>query len=306
MSLMKHGHLLENEWMCEICRNEKSEFEYFMTKGGDKIMKKYWKNVVFGLIFGVFAGVLLFGGQKVQATNDVPWGECVQTACGSSEGTQSREKTHYECPAGYYEVAGKCWKAVPYHPYLIKTDKVAVVETQTQSCTVENPYQCEEEVCPPGTHEAPYEHNELVLWDEQELVCVPDETPVCTENCGTPPTFAGSSTQAPQCPVGSTTNVVANPHVLRNGAEATVNAFITEGDSVHIYWKEVGASNWQHAMSNVKPNADRFVSVVIGGLNANLGYTFGIQQVQGCSGGQTTAVVVDGPETQLFTLSYWE
>lgn len=115
-----------------------------------------------------------------------------------------------------------------------------------------------------------------------------------------------SETKAPQCPNGETTNVVANPHVFRSGSDATVNFFITEGDSANIYYSVVGQSHWGNAVSNIKANSDNFVSYTIHDLNPQLGYDFGIQQVRGCSGGKTTAVIIDGAITKLFQLSYWE
>lgn len=174
-------------------------------------------------------------------------------------------------------------------------------------------YDCpapEEPTCPEGTHEVPQEPTRLIVVDEypqeEELVCEPDE-PKEPEQPGNPPTFAGSSTEAPVCSDGSTVNVPANPHVWRAGEKATVNFFITEGDVADVVYKEVNAPDWQHAVSNLKPNADKFVSAEIGGLDPNLGYTFGVRQRIGCGGGQTiTAVIIDGPEPQLFQFSYWE
>lgn len=116
----------------------------------------------------------------------------------------------------------------------------------------------------------------------------------------------GSPAKAPTCPDGATILLPANPHVLRAGESATVNFFITQGNSANIYYKVVGQDNWQYAVPNTKPNKDRFVSYVIHGLNPKLGYTFGIQQKFGCGGGQlVTAVIIDGPATRLFRLSYW-
>lgn len=134
----------------------------------------------------------------------------------------------------------------------------------------------------------------------------PREEPTPTPgNPGNPPTFAGSTTEAPVCSNGNTSQVVANAHVVREGSQATVNFFITEGDSANIYWRVVGASDWQNAVSNVKPNSDNFVSFTIDNLDPNLGYDFGIQQKSGCGGGLITAVIVDGPEAQTFRVNYY-
>ena len=101
-------------------------------------------------------------------------------------------------------------------------------------------------------------------------------------------------------------------HVNRSGEQAIVNAFITEGDNVQIYWSVVGQPHWQHSSAGtnpdgVKPNADKWIDYTIHELDPNLGYDFGIQQRNGCGGGETiTAVIVDGPETQVFGVTYYE
>lgn len=134
----------------------------------------------------------------------------------------------------------------------------------------------------------------------------PPPPPSCTGNCGNPPTFAGSSTNPPVCSDGTTTQLPANVQVTRKGSEATVSFFITQGNSANIFYKVVGSTLWQYSVADVKPNGDKFVSYTIGGLDPALGYTFGVQQKQGCGGGQiATSVVVDGPETHVFGFSYW-
>ena len=139
-----------------------------------------------------------------------------------------------------------------------------------------------------------------------EVTPVPEQV-VCTENCGNPPTFAGSSTNPPTCSDGNTIQTVANPFVVRKGSDAIVNFFITQGDSANIYYRIVGQSSWQFSVPDVKPNGDNFVSYTIHGLNPALGYDFGIQQKFGCGGGQlVTVVIVDGPMSQTFGFSYWE
>lgn len=262
-------------------------------------IERNWKLIVLGLI----AGVLLF--------------LVIRLFTPQAEATviPKVDICHYDGQSGNFQTLNIAQVAANVHLALHDQDYSGACEEPEDVCEnlegvqEETPegyknedgycYIPEQEECPPGTHEAAYEER----WEE--LVCVPDEV-VCTENCGTPATFQGSTTEAPVCPNGDTSEVVANPHVLRNGVQATVNFFITEGDSANIYWKEVSAPDWQHAMSDVKPNSENFVSVTIGGLDANLGYTFGIEQKTGCGGGQRTAVVVDDPTPTLFRLSYWE
>lgn len=157
-----------------------------------------------------------------------------------------------------------------------------------------------------------------IAQDEVIIPCItptvtPTITPTATPSAtptptpGEPAKIQGSTTEAPVCRDGKTVNVPANPHVWRAGDKATVNFFVTEGDRADVVYKEVNASDWQHAITDLKANGDGFVSVEIGGLDANLGYTFGVRQRVGCGGGETiTAVIVDGPEPTLFQFSYWE
>lgn len=120
-------------------------------------------------------------------------------------------------------------------------------------------------------------------------------------------TDSNSAGVAPVCGDGNTVKLPANVHVIRSGDTATVNFFITEGDSANIYYKEVNSPSWQYSRPDVKPNADNFVSVTIGDLDPVGSYTFGVQQKKGCGGGElVTAVVVDGPQSMLFHFSYWE
>lgn len=148
---------------------------------------------------------------------------------------------------------------------------------------------------------------------EQGWVCEPSRTPT-PEQPGNPPTFAGSSTEAPSCPNGNTTKVVANGHVIRgvNGdfSKAIVNAFLTEGDRVHVYWRIVGQVDWAHSSAaeykdGIKPNADNFISYPVNELDPNGDYDFGILQANGCGGG-TIAVIKDGAESKTFHVTSYE
>jgi hypothetical protein len=123
---------------------------------------------------------------------------------------------------------------------------------------------------------------------------VSDNTSGCTQNCGTPPTFQGSTTQAPVCTEPDTTQSVANPFVKRNGTEAVVNFFITEGNEANIYYKESGTNNWQYAVADLSPNGDNFVSYTINALKQKVAYDFGIQETFGCGGGLIITAPVFG------------
>lgn len=152
--------------------------------------------------------------------------------------------------------------------------------------------------CASGFHEVPVE-------DSKDFTCEKDP--------GNPPTDNGggggstNTTSAPSCPDRSTTKTVDNYFVTRDGSHATLNFFITEGDSANLYWSQVGQPHWQYALADVKPNSDKFVSYTVNDLDPGVGYDFGVQQKFGCSGGQIlTSVVVDGPVNKMFPFSYFE
>lgn len=194
-----------------------------------------------------------------------------------------------------------------------------ITPTPTESSCPANSHLNNDEVCicDEGFHQQSNE-GELELKIQVGLVCEPDETITPTESITPVVTeqpkeekkdepLRNDSTTPPRCQNGNTVNVPANPHVYRNGESATVNFFITEGDSANIYWSQVGQPHWQYAFANVKANDDKFVSFVIHDLDPKVGYDFGVQQKYGCGGGETiTAVIVDGPEPVLFHFSYWE
>jgi len=149
----------------------------------------------------------------------------------------------------------------------------------------------------------------------------PSETPTPTSTPSTNSTGSssgggGQSNNAPVCSNGNTLQLPANPFVIRKGNTATVNSFITEGDSENIYWGLSSDINWVKENSSaetnpngVLPNSDHFVSYTINDLNPNAAYNFGIQQKFGCGGGNwITAVIVDGAsyDPVIWNFSYWE
>lgn len=157
---------------------------------------------------------------------------------------------------------------------------------------------------PDGYHQGHAQFSHWCFKDKEPEVT---PTPEWDGKQGTATTFAGSSTETPRCGDGSTSQVVANAHVVRNGSYATVNFFITEGDSANLYWKVVTSNDWQNAVSNLKPNEDKFVTYTVNDLNPDLGYSFGIQQKSGCGGGLITSVIVDPPANgKIFRVSYFE
>ena len=121
----------------------------------------------------------------------------------------------------------------------------------------------------------------------------PEVTPEpvqCTENCGSAPTFAASSTEAPKCGVGDVSQAVVNPHVYRKGDVAIVRWWNTAGDKAIIYYKQVNSADWQYSL--ITPNTG---SAEIKGLGT-MDISFAVMQVDSCSGGVSVnaKTIVDG------------
>ena len=139
----------------------------------------------------------------------------------------------------------------------------------------------------------------------------PEVTPTPTPS-GPVYGVGGNPVTTPTCPDGNTSKPVANLHVTRNGTQATVVFFITEGDSANIYYKVSGQANWQYSVLDVKGidvagTNDKFVSYTINDLMKGVDYDFGIQQKFGCAGGQiVTAVVHDSYLPATFGLSWYQ
>ena len=196
------------------------------------------------------------------------WGQCrTETQCGNSEGTQTRSRSR-TCVLDSGNGENEC-------AYLGQVD----TQYQHRGCEVEL------------------------------LACEPDVTP--TPKDPDPLTPAGVGAGAPVCTDGNTILLPAGFQIKRAGPDATYIWFQTQADQVNLYYKELGQDNWTHAVGNVQAKAgafpDNYNEYTGHALNPNLGYVFGLQQVHGCGGGQlVTAVVIDGPTTQLFPFSYWE
>lgn len=295
-------------------------------KGGEyNSMKKLF--IIAGFLILTLA--TLFSVSHVQATfkHNVwqtsygEWGACVPNEgndCGEAGGTQTRTVTKTctetngrgedeckisrvfdSCPEGYHPfLEGTCEKdGVQFH--VVTRPSHLEPETQTSQ----------------ETQECEVSQEEVKTCEEPPLT--PTPAPSCTGECGgwSPrPEGEHSTTEAPQCTNGTTMKVPANLHVVRNGEEATVNFFVTEGDRAFVYWSVVGQPHWGNSSAQEFPNGvpingDRFVSYTVHGLDPNMGYDFGASQHNGCGGGEietVTGVVVDGPRSTTFGLSYYE
>lgn len=174
-----------------------------------------------------------------------------------------------------------------------------VPPTPTPVPPTPTPTETPKEECEEGYHEVYVGYEQEVEVTE----CVPDEQPTPTPIVPTPTFSQPGSGGAPVCTDLSTILLPANFHVIRNGSFATLKWWPTQGAQVNVYYREVGQSGWQHALADQPNNGE----LLIGALNPSLGYEFGLQQKQGCGGGQlATAVVVDPPaHGQIFWFSYW-
>lgn len=118
-------------------------------------------------------------------------------------------------------------------------------------------------------------------------------------------TTTSSNNQTPVCVDNNTIKLPANLHVIRNGSDATVNWFQTEGNMASIYYRQLNEKNWTHAVGDI--SVDDYMSYTIHLLKPKMGYIFGVEQKWNCSGGQmVTAIVIDGWQSKVFNFSYWE
>lgn len=158
-------------------------------------------------------------------------------------------------------------------------------------------------------------------WDERE-VCTEYEN-LCIEPSITPspePTdapkedvedgdFSDTSNPPIACTATAPEKLPWDIHVVRNGSDATVKAFIPEGDKVNVYYRSNSSLVWEHALGDVPviDDGQRRVEVTIHDLVPSIGYTFGVQAVNACTGGEIVGVVIDPPSNgAVFNFSHWE
>lgn len=173
------------------------------------------------------------------------------------------------------------------------------------------PGECdEEEVTPTPTPEVtPTPTEEPCIEDEgQVFLMVSEDDELCEEPEVTPTpepepqpevivTSSGPVGRG-DCPDSNPEKPAANVHVYRDGDTATVKWVPDNASAVHLYWFENQAPDNKHALASLPNDGEE----VINGLGT-LDWTFGVQQVNGCSGG-LTVWVVDGAQPRLFRASY--
>lgn len=251
-----------------------------------KFLKRYFWHILAGLIAGGFLAYMIFAPKPADATYipEIDTNECVEVSApdpinfSKKIGIITFSFQWQENPEGTWKLYKDIDPRGGHEYWLYTGDKVV-----ENDCPDPVEPTCEElQNCPV---EEPKEEPKGGPSDER---------------------FAPSSTLAPVCTNGDTAKAVANPHVIRNGSEATVNFFITEGDSANVFYGIVGQPHWQHAVADVKPNSDNFVSLTIKNLDPVGDYDFGIMQKTNCGGGKITAVIVDSYAPKVFGLSYYE
>lgn len=138
----------------------------------------------------------------------------------------------------------------------------------------------------------------------QEPSVTPTPTP---EPTPTPVEQRHEAGGAPQCPNNEPLVLPANVHVIRNGSDATVNFFVPEGNSANVYFKVNGSPDWQHSVRDI-PVTGGYVSYTVHELDPNLGYTFAVQSLNSCAGGELVLSVVEDPPAngKLFMFSWFE
>ncbi len=149
------------------------------------------------------------------------------------------------------------------------TDEVTPTPTDEPDCEGGEVYSVKQD-CPPEVTPTPTE----------EVTPTPTETPK-NDTGGTPPTFAGSSTEAPQCGKVAPTKVGANFHIYRNGEDAVAKWFPTEGNHVNIYYRNLNDSSDVHALRDVDNDGYEDNLHLLGSKD----WEFGLQQSNDCAGG---------------------
>ena len=227
-----------------------------------------------------------------QHDSDHP-GACLADVCDNLEGVQEDTPESYENNDGYCFVPDpevceeNVWTCQECNDPIVNQEH-RCYEPQQKFCNSNYDFE-DQEVCEGEFCET------IRIYDCSEYLPTPEPVP----------TPDPSPAAAPVC----TNNVpdldLKNPHVVRNGSDATVNSFVPEGDRVNIYFRTSGQTEWQHALRDV-PVTNGYLSVTIHDLNPTGDYDFGIQASNGCAGGEIIAVIVDSWLPQVFSFTRWE
>lgn len=122
----------------------------------------------------------------------------------------------------------------------------------------------------------------------------PSATPTPeTGNGGTPPTFAGSSTEAPKCDGKAPTKIGDNFHIYRKGEDVIAKWWPTEGNHVNIYYVNINDESDRHALRDVANDGYEDNLHNLGSKD----WRFGLQQADNCAGGPIVWVD-DGSTTE--------
>lgn len=195
----------------------------------------------------------------------------------------SIETVYDSCPQGYSVFfTTSCIKnSYPYNVISRPSHKEPETKTVTEDCRVS-----EEDViaCEPVCEEGFY---------MTENGCEANRVPE------PPRSIPNTDPTAFMCPNGQVTALPFNFNVTRQGDKAILQWIPTGGDQVNIYLLDAKTN----ALIGSKPDQPNNGYAVVDHLNPNVGYTFELEQKQGCGGGVRVGVV-DGPISVLFRQSY--
>lgn len=212
------------------------------------------------ILFGIIAFVLFFLVMRLLITKPVQEVDATYTP--------KVNICHFDGQSGNFQTLNIAIPASIAH--LLQHDK-----DYAGVCKEPEPEVCEDETA------INYGKEEECEYEEPEE----PETPIETGNGGTPPTFQGSTTEAPGTCSDKVPGSVANINVLTgtpNDGKVEVQWSLPEGASqVHIRYGKYSDEGYPHALLNTPNDGNE----VIGELTNGTNYKFQVAGVNGCAVG---------------------
>lgn len=265
----------------------------------DKAVNIFW--LLLGVILGLVLGYIAFnsvtpieaGEPCCEWTKWTDVTECV-APCDSTEGTKTqerycqREECEYSCPIVEWKWFGKTYnvqyeKSQDPHKCHRPSDKSLKKLGMSSNCIqafkrVHKEWKDADKECKTVTVET---QSQDVKCEAELVPCEPSITPTpIPEPTPTEEPKGLTEAGAPQCLDPRPVLLPGNPLVWRNGGTAIVQWQPTEGNTANIYYYQVQNPDNEHAVRDTENDG----YVVIEGLSG-LDWTFGIQQSNGCAGG---------------------